>query len=200
MRRLLSVFLSFGLLIPPSVWAGADDPRPADETVPRAGAIPLFTRSVPAGRVRLTTFDKPVGKGGRWYAGQVRGSYEGEIQAIEDGVIVLAQAGGTVVRVPEDDVLGVEVRKNGSGALGVLGVLLGMTTGVFVSFLVCAPEKDCDEFIRGGGAVVGAFLGGAALGAGEWKTVPIARLTPRRVSLVLQPARKGGGVGLQVSF
>jgi hypothetical protein len=52
----------------------------------------------------------------------------------------------------------------------------------------------------GGGAAVGAFLGGLALGSGGWKTVPIARLTPHRVSLVLQPARKGAGVGLSVSF
>ena len=92
MRRMLGAFLSFGLLIPTSVRADADDPRPADDTAPRADGTNLFTRPVvPAGRVRLTTFGAPGAKGGL--------RYEGQIRAIEDGVIVLDQAEGTVVRV-----------------------------------------------------------------------------------------------------
>jgi hypothetical protein len=193
MRRLLSAFLSFGLLIPTSVWAGADDPRPADDTARRADATDLFARPmVPAGRVRLTTFAVPGAKDGR--------RYEGQIRAIEDGVIVLSQAEGTVVRVREDDVFGVEVRKNGSGAMGALGALLGIPAGLILGGLVCATADDCSVGMLWGGAAVGGFLGAAAMGRGEWEAVPVVRPTSRRVSLVLQPAPKGGGVGLRVSF
>jgi hypothetical protein len=193
MRRLLGAFLSFGLLIPTSVWAGADDPRPADDTAPRADATNLFTRPVvPAGRVRLTTFGAPGAKGGL--------RYEGQIRAIEDGVIVLGQAEGTVVRVREDDVLRVEVRKNGSMAMGALGGLLGIPAGLILGGLVCASIDHCSVGMLWGGAAVGGFLGAAAMGSGEWENVPVVRPSPRRVSLVLQPARKGGGVGLRVSF
>ena len=180
-------------LIPTSAWAGADGPRPADDTAVRAEATNLFTRPlVPAGRVRLTTSGAPGEQGGR--------RLEGRIQAIEEGVIVLGQAGGTVVRLREDEVLGVEVRKNGSAAMGALGVLLGIPAGLMLSGLVCVTADDCSVGILWGGALAGGALGGAALGRGEWETVPVVRLSPRRVSLVLQPVRRGGGVGLRVSF
>lgn len=193
MRRLLSAFLSFGLVIPTSVWAGADDPRPADDTAPRADESDLFARPVvPAGRVRLTTFSAPGAKDGR--------RYEGQIRAIEDGVIVLGQAEGTVVRVREDDVFGVEVRKNGSAAMGTLGALLGIPAGLILGGLVCASIEDCGVEMLWGGALVGGVVGAAAMCKGEWETVPVVRPSSRRVSLVLQPARKGGGVGLRVSF
>ena len=199
MRRLLSAFLSFGLLIPTSVWAGADDPRPADDARPadapvrRFDADNLFSRPlVPTGRVRVTTFGASGGKGGL--------KFEGQIRAIEEGVIVLDQAGGGVVRVPEDDVVGVEVRKNGSAAMGALGALLGIPAGLILSGLVCATADDCGVGLLWGGALAGGILGGVAMGRGEWEAVPVVRLTPRRLSLVLQSGRKGGGVGLQVSF
>jgi hypothetical protein len=193
MRRLLAAFLSFGLLIPPSVWAAGDEPRPADDPAPRADATNLFTRPVvPGGRVRLTLFAVPGAKDGR--------RYEGRIQAIEDGVIVLGQPEGSIVRLREDDVFGVEVRKNGSPALGALGALLGIPAGLILGGLVCATANDCSVGILWGGALVGGVLGAAGLGRGEWETVPVVRLSPRRVSLVLQPVRKGGGVGLSVSF
>jgi hypothetical protein len=193
MRRLLSAFLSFGLLIPTSVWAGADGPRPADDPVPRFDADNLFARPmVPTGRVRLTTFGAPGAKGGL--------RFEGQIRAIEDGVILLDQAGGRVVRVREDDVFGVEVRKNGSAAMGALGALLGIPAGLILGGLVCATADGCSVGALWGGALAGGVLGAAAMGRGEWETVPVVRLTPRRLSLVVQPARKGGGVGLSVSF
>lgn len=187
MRRLLAAFLSFGLTIPTSAWAGADD------TAPPADESNLFSRPVvPAGRVRLTLFAVPGAKDGR--------RLEGEIRAIEDGVIVLGQPEGAVVRVREDDVLGVEVRKNGSPALGALGALLGIPAGLILGGLVCASANDCSVGVLWGGALAGGVLGAAGLGRGEWETVPVVRLSPRRVSLVLQPVRKGGGVGLSVSF
>jgi hypothetical protein len=201
MRRLLAAFLSCGLLIPTSVRAGADEPPPADDSAPRADPTNLFTRPmVPTGRVRLTTYGRPPGKGGRWHDGQVRGVYEGRIQAIEDGVIVLGQVGGKVVRVPEDDVLGIDVRKNGSAALGTLGALLGIPAGLILGGLVCASANSCSAEVLWTGALAGGVLGATAMGKGEWETVPVVRLSPRRVSLVLQPVRKGGGLGLSVSF
>jgi len=193
MRRLLSAFLSFGLLVPATVRAGAADPRPAGETAPRADETNLFTRPVvPAGRVRLTTFAVPGAKDGR--------RLEGRIRAIEDGVIVLAQTEGAVIRVREDDVLGVEVRKNGSTAMGALGALLGIPAGLILGGLVCATADGCSVGAWWGGALGGAILGAAAMGRGEWETVPVVRPGSRRLSLVMQPARKGGGVGLQFSF
>jgi hypothetical protein len=193
MRRLLGAFLSFGLLIPTSVRADAADPLPTDETAPRADATDLFARPVvPAGRVRLTTFAVAGAKEGR--------RYEGQIRAIEDGVIVLGQAEGTVIRVREDDVFGVEVRKNGSSAMGALGALLGIPAGLIMAGLVCATFEECNAGMLWGGVAVGGFLGAAAMGRGEWEAVPVVRPGSRRVSLVLQPARKGGGVGLRLSF
>jgi hypothetical protein len=193
MRRLLSAVLSFGLLIPTWLRAADADPRPADETAPRAAETNLFTRPVvPAGRVRLTTFALPGAKDGR--------RFEGQIRAIEDGVIVLAQAEGAVVRVREDEVLGVEVRKNGSTAMGALGALLGIPAGLILGGLVCATADGCSVGALWGGALGGAILGAAAMGRGDWEAVPVVRPSARRLSLVLQPARKGGGVGLQVSF
>jgi hypothetical protein len=193
MRRLLGAFLSFALVIPTSVWAGAGEPRPTDDTAPRADETSLFARPVvPAGRVRLTTFGAPGAKGGL--------RYEGQIRAIEDGVILLGQPEGTVVRVREDDVFGVEVRKNGSPAMGAVGVLLGIPAGLIVGGLVCATFEECSAGMLWGGVLVGGVLGGVGMGKGEWETVPIVRPTSRRVSLVLQPVRKGGGVGLRVSF
>jgi hypothetical protein len=192
MRRLVAVFLTFGLLIPASARA-ADEPRPADDPAARVDATSLFNRPlVPAGRVRLTTFAVPGAAGSR--------RLEGRIQAIEDGVIVLGQSEGGVVRVREDDVLGVEVRKNGSPALGALGALLGIPAGLILGGLVCASLNDCSVGVLWGGALAGGVLGAAGLGRGEWETVPVVRLSPRRVSLVLQSARRGGGVGLSVSF
>lgn len=200
MRRLLAAFLSCGLLIPTPAWAG-DDPPPADGSAPRADPTNLFTRPMaPTGRVRLTTFGRPAGRGGRWYDGQLRGVYEGRIQAIEDGVIVLGQVGGQVVRVPEDDVLGIDVRKNGSAALGTLGALLGIPAGLILGVLVCVSANGCSAEMLWTGALAGGVLGATAMGKGEWETVPVIRISPRRVSLVLQPARKGGGLGLSVSF
>ncbi|MET0553173.1 MAG: hypothetical protein ABW221_09055 [Vicinamibacteria bacterium] len=201
MRRLLAAFLSFGLVIPTSAWAGGEEPHPSDEAAAPAGATNLFTRPmVPAGRVRVTTFDRADGKGGRWYDGQVRGVYEGRIQAVEGGVLVIGQAGGTVVRISEEDVLGVEVRKNGSAAMGTLGALLGIPAGLMIGGLVCVTADGCSEGLLWGGALAGGLLGATAMGRGEWETVPVVRLSPRRVSLVLQPAPKGGGLGLRVSF
>jgi hypothetical protein len=113
---------------------------------------------------------------------------------------VLGQSEGGVVRVREDDVLGVEVRKNGSPALGALGALLGIPAGLILGGLVCASLNDCSVGVLWGGALAGGVLGAAGLGRGEWETVPVVRLSPRRVSLVLQSARRGGGVGLSVSF
>jgi len=193
MQRLLSAFLSFGLLIPTSVWADADDPRPSDDGAPRADEPNLFSRPVvPAGRVRLTTYGASGAKGGL--------RYEGVIQAIEGGVIVLGQAEGRVVRVREDDVLGVEVRKDGSPAMGAVGVLLGIPAGLILGGLVCVTFEECNAGMLWGGVLVGGVLGGVGMGNGQWETMPVVRPTSRRVSLVLQPARKGGGVGLRVSF
>ena len=80
---------------------------------------------------------------------------------------MLGQAGGTVVRVREDDVFGVEVRKNGSAAMGAVGVLLGIPAGLILGGLVCVTIDECSAGMLWGGVLVGGILGGVAHGQGR---------------------------------
>jgi hypothetical protein len=86
--------------------------------------------------------------------------------------------------------------------MGALGGLLGVPAGLLVAGLVCVTADGCSKGVLWGGAAVGVLVGSTAAGSGEWVSVPVVRSAPgaKRVSLALLPARKGGGVGVRVSF
>ncbi len=167
------------------------------EETPDSEAGQRFQLAVaPLERVRLTTVS-PQGKGG-WLRGDGR-TLEGWFDTVEDGMVVLSVKGAGKVRVRQEDVVRIEVRKPGSSAMAAVGGLAGLGAGFLTSVLVCATADVCHDI--GGiwiGTALGAGIGAMAGGAGEWQPVPLLR--ERHVSLALQPGRRGGAVALRVSF
>jgi hypothetical protein len=180
-------------------------------------AAPLWTsRLAPLTRVRIQTVPPPRRRrgdvretptwvtvedpaGGRAVFSREGEAIEGRIDQFEEDALILTVGDGEKVRVRAEHITRLDVREQGSAAMGIVGGLAGAAAGLLGTALVCASAQVCDDiWPLWIGTALGTAVGAAAGASPEWRSVTLARQDA--FSLQLRPTRTGASLNAAVEF